>query len=80
MKGQVATENRPLSPLSFDTMENESMKNWFRSMMFGSTSDDELAYTYDVARNFTAEYPPAYIVQAKDDPAVPVRKSIWLLS
>ena len=64
--------------ISFDTMENEGMKNWFRSMMFGSTSDDELAYTYDVARNFTAEYPPAYIVQAKDDPAVPVRNSIWL--
>ncbi|MBQ7372679.1 MAG: hypothetical protein IJW67_12515 [Blautia sp.] len=41
-------------------------------------ADEETARAYDVAQNFTENYPPCYIVHAKDDPTVPVRNSEWL--
>lgn len=43
--------------------------------MFGSASDKMTAAAYDVPIFFTENYPPCYIVRAKDDPVVPVRNS-----
>lgn len=69
----------PIYPfISFDVMTDQGAAEWFRKIMFGSASDKMTAAAYDVPNNFTENYPPCYIVHAKDDPVVPVRNSEWL--
>lgn len=50
----------------------------FMSKMFGPGFDENYARSFDVPDCMTDNYPPCYLVHAKDDPAVPVKHSLTL--
>ena len=54
------------------------MRAWFMGIMFGPNFDPKYAKSYDVPECMTDSYPPCFITQAKDDPAVSVKQSYAL--
>lgn len=61
-----------------DLMEEPGARAWFMGIMFGPDFSEEEAAGYEVPACMTDSYPPCYIVQAKDDPAVSVKQSLTL--
>lgn len=59
-------------------MEEPGMRAWFMGIMFGPKFDPEYAKSFDVPECMTDSYPPCFITQAKDDPAVSVKQSYAL--
>ena len=61
-----------------ELMEDPGPRAWFMGIMFGPGFDEEYAKSFNVPECMTKNYPPCYIVQAKDDPAVSVKQSLTL--
>ena len=59
-------------------IENPAARAGFMTRMFGPGFDEAYARSFDVPECVTDRYPPCYIVQAKDDPAVSIRHSLAL--
>ena len=68
----------PVISTSPEFMEEPSARNWFKRIMFGGGYEEAYAASYDVPGCMTDDYPPCYIVQAKDDPLVSIKHSIAL--
>ena len=68
----------PLISTSPEFMEERAARNWFKGIMFGQGFEEAYAKSFDVPGCMTDNYPPCYIVQAKDDPAVWIHHSIVL--
>lgn len=56
----------------------EESKEWFLSTMFGTGYDMETVKSFDIPATITSQYPPCYIVHAKDDSTVSCENSIEL--
>lgn len=68
----------PIYPVTaWDTFPPEAL-NFFLGVMFGSKNTPENVAAYDIIQNMTADYPPCYIVHAKDDGTVPYQNSVLL--
>lgn len=57
---------------------NPRSRQNIQSRMFGPEFEEEYAQSFDVPECMTDNYPPCYLVHAKDDPAVPVHHSLAL--
>ncbi len=68
----------PVISTAPEFMEDPGARAWFRGMMFGPDFDEARAKTFDVPECMTDNYPPCYIVQARDDPSVSVKHSMAL--
>ena len=68
----------PIYPVTtFDGMYTEG-NNFFLKVMFGEDFDKKTAETYDVSHILSDNYPPCYLVHAKDDPVVSCQHSVLL--
>lgn len=68
----------PIYPVTaWQTFPPEACK-LFQSIMFGNNNTPEMQAAYNVIDHIDAEYPPCYIVHAKDDETVPYQNSVLL--
>lgn len=65
----------PAISTAHEFMEDAGARGWFMGIMFGPGFDEAYAASFDVPDCMTDSYPPCYLAQAKDDPAVSVKQS-----
>ena len=68
----------PIISTAPEYIENPEDRALFMRLMFGPGFDEGYASSFNIPEWLTDAYPPCYIVQAKDDPAVSVKHSIGL--
>lgn len=68
----------PIYPCISSQYQALQGKDWFLSRMFGHEYNMKTVEEYDLPNIFTDQYPPCYIVHAKDDSVVSSENSVQL--
>ena len=68
----------PIYPVTTWEANTPESLQFFLGVMLGQGSTAEDAADYDIVKTMTADYPPCYIVHAKDDHTVPFENSVLL--
>jgi len=62
------------------SMDNETTHSGSKGALLGENPSDELANRFSANKNVTKDTPPAFLLHAQDDDAVPVENSILMFS